>query len=122
MSDSDNLILKILTDLRAELREKHEETNTRLDEMSSTLLVVQEQLVAARGDITAIRGDIKDLRGDITGVSAELTAVEIRGATRDTELIASSRNLGKMLEDRFELRDRVERIESDVDVLKRKVG
>ena len=105
MSDSDNLILKMLVEMRAEVRA----TNERIDRSSAHTNARIDHAIAT-------------LRGDVAAVSAELTAVELRGASRDIELIASSRNLSKMLEDRFELRDRVERIESEVEVLKRKVG
>ncbi len=112
MSDNDNLILRILAELRDELRE----TNARIDRSSAQTSARIDQTNARIDQVSAA------VRRAVEDTAARFNEGEIRAATRHTDLVASSRDLHTMLEDRFDLRDSVERIETDVELLKRKVG
>ncbi len=116
MSEDDNLILKILAGLREELREKHGQTNARIDETNARLDETNTRLDETNKRVERVRVEVLGV------VQDRFHEVELRAATRHTELVASSRDLHKLVEDRFDLRDRVARIETDVDELKRKVG
>ena len=67
--------------------------------------------------LAAVRAEIADLG---RGLRAEMLASEMRHATRVTEQTAATRNLYDLLQNRFELRDRVERCEHDIAELKQR--
>jgi phage shock protein A len=105
---SDDLTLKVLI----EIRDGIAATNARVDQTNQR--------------IDKLRTDVDHLRADtnqrLDQLRTEHLESEVRQATRMTELIASTRSLNDMLSDRFDLRDRVERCESEIAELKKRVG
>ncbi len=108
---SDDVTVHILTEIRDELRDMRDEirgTNQRLDDTHMELRGTNQRL-----DDTRTRLELR-----IDETRSQLVEAEIRTATRFVELIASSRDVHKLLVDRFDLRDRVERVEHDVAEIK----
>ncbi len=111
MSD-DSITVKILAELREDIRgmrtdardmearlgERLDQTNGRLDNR-----------------IERLDNRIDQLRGDL---KSEITASETRIATRQTDHTAATRDLYDLIQDRLQLRDRVEQLEYDVANLK----
>lgn len=95
--ESDDLTVRILIEIRDEIRT----TNVRVDDLGRRI-------------------DGLGLR--IVEVDHRLLESEVRTATRISEQIAATRDLYALLKDRFELRDRVERCERDIDELKHRAG
>jgi len=112
----DSLILKMLIDLREEMRQANtriDQTNVRIDQTNVRLDGrIDETNTRMDLGFTKLRREIRD----------EFTEHEIRAATRHTEHMAATRDLYGLLQDRFELRDRMERVETDIVELKKKVG
>lgn len=97
MSDDDNLTVRVLVDIRDEIRGLRTdlgETNHRIDQTNQGLDLLRVELVAS----------------------------ETRVATRFVALTASNRDLRDLLVDRFDVRDRVERCEREIEEIKKKVG
>jgi chromosome segregation ATPase len=111
MSD-DSLTLRVLIDIREELRE----TNKRLDQ---TRLELKDELSQLKDEISQTRVELKE---EIGQNRSEIVEVELRLATRFTELTAATRDTHSLLVDRFDLRDRMERCEREIEELKTKVG
>lgn len=111
MSD-DNLTVRVLIDIRDELRELRQDvkqTNVRLDSFQTEV----------RDELRAVRSELAEGLGS---VRAEIAEVDIRAATRALDHTAATRDLYDLLRDRFEMRDRVEKCEREIEELKRKVG
>jgi ATP-dependent exoDNAse (exonuclease V) beta subunit len=109
---SDEVTLKVLIEIREELRGTREEirgTNQRVDQLT---LRVDQLAIDTTHKFDQLRTELK----------GELLESEVRQSTRMTELIASTRNLHDLLADRFDLRDRVERCESEIAELKKRVS
>ena len=107
---SDDLTLKVLIEIRDEIRSNSariDQTNVRLDRMGNDL--------NARLDQTNTR--IDQMRDEIV---RHIVESETRTATAITELAGTVRDVRTLLEDRLDLRDRVERCERDIADLKRR--
>jgi chromosome segregation ATPase len=109
---SDNEItLRVLIEIRDSVRA----TNERVDETNRQLGDTNRRLEAGfaevRKEFAAVRTEFRD----------ELRDYGIRQATWQLEQTAATRNLCQLLQDRFELRDRVERCEADIATLKAQV-
>jgi hypothetical protein len=96
---SDDMTVRILTEIRDEIRT----TNLRLDQ-------TRIEVAALRSDMTS---EILALRGEIVGV-------DLRNATRVAEQHHATMNLYEKLTGQLELRDRIERCEADIAELKRR--
>ncbi|MBA3461875.1 MAG: hypothetical protein H0T46_18080 [Deltaproteobacteria bacterium] len=108
MSD-DSLTLRVLIDIREELRE----TNKRLDQTRTEL---KDEISQTRVELT---GELAQTRRELR---SEIVEVELRLATRFTELTAATRDTHSLLVDRFDLRDRMDRCEREIEELKKQVG
>ncbi len=118
MSD-DSITVKILAELREDIRgmrtdardmearlgERLDQTNGRLDNRIERL---DNRIERLDNRIDQLRGDLK----------SEITASETRIATRQTDHTAATRDLYDLIQDRLQLRDRVEQLEYDVANLK----
>ncbi len=112
---SDDVTVRILADIRDELRK----TNERLDMTNQRL---ETGLAAVRAEIHSEVGGLREeLRGGLADVRRDMLASEMRAATRVAEQTAATRNLYDLLQDRFQLRDRVERCEHDIAELKQRL-
>jgi len=104
---SDDVTVKLLADIRDELR--------------SGLGAVRTEIGELRQEVrTEIGGLREELHVGLADVRREMLASEMRHATRVTEQTAATRNLYELLQDRFDLRDRVERCEHDIAELKQR--
>ena len=115
---SDDVTVKILIEIRDEIRKTNErldDTNARLDTTNQRL---DNGLAGVREEIGRLR---EELREGLADVRREMLASEMRAATRVTEQTAATRNLYDLLQDRFELRDRVERCEQDIAEIKQRL-
>jgi len=118
---SDDLTVHILTEIRDEIRG----TNQRLDQTRVDLRAEIGELrtglrAELRTEIGSVRQEIGSLRDEIGEVRSHLVSAELRLATRFVELTAANRDVHQLFEDRFELRDRVERVEHEVAELKKR--
>ena len=117
---SDDLTVHILT----EIRDAVLGTNQRLDQTRTELRAEIGELRGTvgelRGAVGELGGAVGELRGEIGNVRDHVVEAELRLATRFVEMTAASRDVHKLLIDRFDLRDRVERIEQDVAELKKR--
>jgi DNA repair exonuclease SbcCD ATPase subunit len=110
MSESDDLTVHILRELRAELRstsqrlDQHiDSTNRRFDSVDQRF----ERLERAHADL-ASRVATRD----------QIVELDLRMATRMVEHTAATRDLYDLLNANLQLRDRVERCEHDIAELK----
>jgi len=94
---SDDLTIKVLIEIRDELRAQ----SSRIDQTNASI------------DQTNAKVDQLGLR---------IVESELRTATALTDLAGSVREVKVLLRDRFDLRDRVERCEQDIADLKKRVG
>lgn len=95
--ESDDLTIHVLREIRDEIRstnQRIDQTNVRLDQMGERL----------------------DKR--IDGMGDRITESEMRTATALTGVTVAIHEVRDLLKDRFDLRDRVERCERDIDELK----
>ena len=109
---SDDLTVHILTEIRDELRGVRDEVRSVRDEVRVTNQLLDETRTELKAEIAQVRDE----------VGHKILAVELRVATGITNLNATSIETNRLLTDRFELRDRVERCEHEIDELKKKVG
>ena len=109
---SDDLTLKVLIEIRDQIRS----TNQRVDQTNMQLDQTNLQLDSMRDEL----GRKIDGLGDQLG--RQIVESEIRTATAITDLHGTMRDVHVLLRDRFDLRDRVERCERDIDELKHRVG
>lgn len=118
MSD-DSLTTRILIEIRDEIRQTNarlDQTNGRLDQTNGRLEQLNQRV--ERGfeqtneRIDRVRSELK----------AEIAEVDIRTQTRLIELNATATKTYEMLRDQFDLRDRVENCEREIDELKKRVG
>jgi chromosome segregation ATPase len=115
---SDDVTVKILIEIRDEIRK----TNERLDHTNSRLEVTNQRLDNGLAAVRAEIGDLRhEVRAELADVRREMLASEMRAATRVAEQTAATRNLYDLLQDRFELRDRVERCEQDIAAIKQRL-
>ena len=111
MSD-DSLTTRVLIEIRDEIRQTNarvDQTNVRLDQLSQR---VERGFEQTHERIDRMRVELK----------AEIRDVDLRTQTRLVELNAAAIRTNEMLHDRFELRDRVERCELEIDALKKRIG
>ncbi len=111
MSD-DNITVRVLIEIRDEIRELRQDTNQRFDEVNKRLDQTDHRLDLTNHRLEAVH----------TGLREEMLASEARHATRLLALNAAAIDTNTMLRDRFDLRDRVERCEREIEQLKNKVG
>ena len=106
----------VTTRILIEIRDRIDQTNQRLDQTNQRLDQTNQRL-----DQTGVRLDhkIDQLRDDLGG---RITEFEMRSATAMTEVAGTLRDIHGLMRDRFDLRDRVERCERDIDALKRQTG
>jgi uncharacterized protein Yka (UPF0111/DUF47 family) len=90
----EDLTVHILREIRDEIRQ----TNQRLDQTNQRLDQTREEL------------------------GRRITESELRTATAITDLAGAVRDVRQLLQDRLDLRDRVERCEQDIDQIKRRLG
>lgn len=103
-----DLTVKILEEIRDAARETNarlDQTNARLDETSEVML-----------------HGFETLSNRVEAVNNRITEVEIRSATMMTGIAGTLHDMKTLLEDRLGLRDRVERCEKDIVVLKGHAG
>ena len=108
----DSLTTQVLIEIRDEIRELRRDTNARFEQTNGRLDSVNARLHQTNERLDRMRTELKD----------EIREVDIRAQTRMVELIAATQDTNAMLRDRFDLRDRVERCERDIDELKKRVG
>ena len=101
--DNSDITIEILKGIRDEIRE----TNQRVDHMENRL--------DGRMDELGTRLDTR-----IDTLTRRVTESEIRTATALAEANGTMREVRDLLRDRFDLRDRVERCERDIEELKRR--
>jgi hypothetical protein len=110
MSD-DSLTTRVLIEIRDEIRQ----TNARLDVLSQRVErgfeLTNERLEQTNARIDRVRTELKE----------EIRDVNLRTHTRLIELNAAATRTNEMLQDRFQLRDRVERCELEIDEIKKRV-
>ncbi len=111
MSD-DSITVKILAELRTEVRELRDELRTEVGGLRGQLRTTNLGIDDTNERLEQLRLDVK----------SQIAAVETHAATRHIEQVAATRDLYDLIKDRFELRDRVERLETDVADLKDRVG
>jgi hypothetical protein len=104
--ESDDLTVRVLIEIRDELRT----TNQRIDGLEKSL--------GARIDETNKRIDRLDSRLDLT--NRRMAEGEIRTATALADVTGAIRDVHWLLKDRFDLRDRVEKCEREIEELKRR--
>lgn len=105
---SDDLTLKVLIEIRDELRShggRIDQTNARLDQTNAKIDQTNARLDLVRDEL-----------------GARIVESELRTATAITDLAGSVREVKVLLRDRLDLRDRVERCEQDIADLKKRVG
>ena len=103
---SDDLTIHVLTEIRDEIRV----LRTGLEDVRTEL----------RTGLEDVRTELRtELRTGLGELRHEIAEVDLRNATRMTELIATSRKTNEMLSEHLGLRDRVERCEADIAELKR---
>ena len=98
---SDDLTLRILAEMRHELRDETRKTRLHID------------LLGAR---------VGQLEGRVGGVECRVGESEIRTATAIHDLAGTLRDVRDLLRDRLALRDRVARCERDLGELRRRRG
>ncbi|MBA3392368.1 MAG: hypothetical protein H0T89_06975 [Deltaproteobacteria bacterium] len=106
--ESDDLTIHVLREIRDEIRS----TNQRVDETNVRLDAINTHL----GKRIDAMGERLDKR--IDGMGDRITESEMRTATAITGLAGAIHEVRDLLKDRFDLRDRVERCERDIDELK----
>ena len=109
---SDDLTLRVLIEIRDEIRS----TNERVDHTNSRLDHLRDDLGSR---IDRLRDDLGER---IDRVDHRITAVDLRHHTTQLELIASTNNVGTMLQNNFALRDRVAQCEQDIADLRDRIG
>jgi hypothetical protein len=110
MSD-DNLTTRILIEIRDRLDQTRIELNSRLDQTNARLDQTDARLEQLRAE----------MRSEFGAVRNELLVADVRQSTRITELTASwLRTYETCVAPQRDLRDRVERCESDTAALKRR--
>ncbi len=117
--DNNDITIEILKEIRDEIRNTNgriDTTNTRLDQTNERLDQTNVKLGQLGHDL---EGKIDHLRSDLVTRMAE---TEIRTATALSDVAGTMRDVRDLLRDRFDLRDRVERCERDIDELKHRVG
>ena len=115
---SDDLTVRILIEIRDEIRA----TNARVDALGTSLgtrIDTTNERIDRLGE--RISGVETSLGARIDQLGDRITGVELRFSSQMTALIGSTRDLYEMLQDRLELRDRVERCERAIDDLNRRV-
>ncbi len=110
--DSNDITIEILKEIRDEIRN----TNGRIDTTNTRIDQTNIQLDQLGHDL---EGKIDHLRSDLVTRMAE---TEIRTSTALADVAGTMRDVRDLLRDRFDLRDRVERCERDIDELKHRVG
>jgi chromosome segregation ATPase len=113
---SDEVTVQILVEIRDEIRSTNQQVNELRSEVRTGLGAVRSELQAGLG---AVRSE---LQTGLAAVRSELLDSEVRMASRVNEQTAATRDLYDMLRGQFDLRDRVERCERDIDELKTRVG
>ncbi len=58
--DKDDLILKLLEEMRSEMNRRFDENNKRIDEVKDEMKNTQEEIKNIRGEMKGLRGEIKD--------------------------------------------------------------
>lgn len=110
-----DLTIKILTEIRDTIRETNvrvDQTNVRLDETRAEF----SQGLKTLGGRVDLLGDRVDVLGD------RVVEAEIRTATAITALAGTLGDVKALLQDRLDVRDRVERCEIDIAILKERTG
>jgi len=111
MSD-DSVTTRVLIEIRDEIRETNarlDQTNVRLDQTNARLDHSTARLETA---IERLRDQVK----------AEFLELEVRQATRVTQQSAILLDLRAVFDDRYDLRDRIERCELDIAEMKKARG
>jgi len=109
---SDDLTLRILVDIRDEVRTTREQLDLRMDQV--------EHRLGERIDRLGDRIDGLDNKFD--GLEHRLTESEIRTATELKGLAGTLQDIKDLFRDRLDLRDRVTRCEHDIGELKHRIG
>jgi chromosome segregation ATPase len=101
---NDDRTLRVLTEIRDEIRS----TNTRVDGL-------RDEIRATNIRVDGLRDE---LRAGLEATNDRLTESEIRTATAMNETTHAVRDVYVLLRDRFDLRDRVERCEREIEALR----
>lgn len=102
--NNDDVTLLVLTEIRDEIRS----TNTRVDTLTTRVA----------GLNTHFDGLREELRAGLKATNDRVTESEIRTATAINETTHAVREIHALLRDRFDLRDRVERCEREIEALR----
>jgi hypothetical protein len=110
MMASDDIAVKILIEIRDEIRA----TNRRVDDTNSRLDGLNQRI-----DVTNQRLDtgLAVLRNEL---GTRIVESEMRTGTAIIDMHGTLKDVHVLLRDRFDLRDRVERCERDIEELKRR--
>lgn len=116
MLPPDDLTIHILREIRDEVRQ----TNARLDRMN---LELNDRIDGTNarldGAVTRLDARIDEVREEL---SRRIVESEIRTATAIADLASTVRDMTAVLRQQHDLRPRVERCESEIAELKRRVG
>jgi chromosome segregation ATPase len=103
--ENDDITVRVLIDIRDRL----DQTNVRLETMTA--------------DLSQRIDDLNhDLGERIDRTNDRITSLELRTATEMTAVATAVQDVSRLLNDRFDLRDRVERVERGLEDLRKKVG
>jgi len=102
-----------------EIRDSIRETNVRVDQTNARLDETRIEM-SQKFDVLGNRFDVLGNRFD--ALSDRVVEAEIRTATAITALAGTLDDVKILLRDRLEVRDRVERCEIDIAILKERAG
>jgi len=110
--ESDDLTVRVLVEIREELR-------SGLHEVRNGLQDVREEL---RSGLSEVRHEIRNTNERLDRAEDRIVASEIRTATAITDLHGTLREVSDWLKDQRDLRDRVQRCEHEIGELKKRVS
>jgi hypothetical protein len=109
MSSDDDLTLRIMAEIRKEVRTGREELELRIDHVEKKL-------------DTRIDGVERRLDDRVDGLERRMTESEIRITTEIKALSGTLQDIKDLFRDRLDLRDRVGRCEQGIDELRQRIG
>lgn len=113
-----DLTLNVLLEIRDSIRE----TNSRVDQTNARLDQTNIRLDQTNIRLEAVEHGVEAVEHGVEGVTKRLVESEIRLGTAIAALGGTLEDVKTLLKDRLDLRDRVERCEVDIGVLKHHAG